>query len=134
VTRDRHLPSLKARERLTWTSSSLGEDDAKELLFNLLHWYLESFTQGSSLLVSRKLSSALATFFIHFHRLWKNYIRHLLLCLASRQVHDTSAIDESADLSELMGGLSPVQTRAALWVIINVMEDASRVDLNAEKK
>lgn len=33
-----------------------------------------------------------------------------------------------------MGGLSPVQTRAALWVIINVMEDASRVDLNAEKK
>ncbi|PNY23890.1 Importin beta-like protein [Tolypocladium capitatum] len=117
--------------KLNKESSSLSDEDAAALLVGLVGWYLDSLSQPSSPLVSRKLASAIATFFFHFHRLWPRYLRHLIVCLASRQSCHLGAIDDSVDATAALANLDPAQLQAALWVATSVMEDVGRFDLNA---
>ncbi|CAM1510299.1 Fc.00g006340.m01.CDS01 [Cosmosporella sp. VM-42] len=71
--------------KLNTESSSLTNNDANELLMSLIGWYLESIARGYGTLVIRKLSSALATFFLHFPHLWRYFVRHLVVCFISGQ-------------------------------------------------
>ncbi|KAF4504396.1 hypothetical protein G6O67_008335 [Ophiocordyceps sinensis] len=119
--------------KLNKESSSLRDVDANELLVRLVGWYLDALGQAHCPLVSRKLSSAVATHFIHFHRLWPRYVHHLTVCLASRQSHSPNAIDDTVDTAAALGNLQPGQLQAALWVVTSVMEDVSRIDLNTNK-
>ncbi|KND92626.1 Importin beta-like protein [Tolypocladium ophioglossoides CBS 100239] len=116
--------------KLNKESFSLSDEDAAELLVRLVGWYLESLSQPSGPLVSRKLASAIATFFLHFHRLWPRYLCHLIVCLASRQSCRLGAIDDSIDTTAALASLDPAQLQAALWVATSVMEDVGRFDLN----
>ena len=115
-------------------SSSLSKDDAIELLLNLIGWYIDSFFRGTSPLVSRKLSSALATFLVHFHTLWGRYICHLAACLGPRQSYHPGLVVEPEELCSSITFLGPAELEAILWVVANVMEDASKLDLDSEKK
>lgn len=101
---------------------------------NLVEWYIISLSENNSPLVTRKLSSALATFLVQFYRLWNHFVRHLIVCLASGQTHQINSIDEISDLHVALELLGPLQVQAALWVIGNVVEDASKLDLNTDKK
>ncbi|KAM4055643.1 importin 13 [Hirsutella rhossiliensis] len=129
----RFFGALTVIIKLNKESSSLSDAEANELLVHLVGWYLDALSQAYSPLVSRKLSSAVATHFIHFHRLWPRYLRHLIVCLASRQSHSLDAIDGTVDTAAVLGNLQPGQLQAALWVVTSVMEDVSRIDLNTNK-
>lgn len=120
----------------TPSSQNLSDADGAELLIYLMGWYLASFDRGASPLVSRKLASALSAFIIHFHHLCRLYVRHLVFCIASGEsFHPKAAHDGDAqDLLPIIKDLSPPQLRAALWVVSNLMEDVSKLDLNSEKK
>ncbi|KAK5988739.1 Importin beta-like protein [Cladobotryum mycophilum] len=120
--------------KLNTESSSLSDADAVELLVSLIRWYLSALRQQSGQLVLRKISSALATFFLYFHRLWAKYIRHLVICLASHQSWHPDTIDDTIDYNATLSTLAPAQLQAALWVVSSVVEDVTRFDLNAVNK
>lgn len=115
-------------------STSLSEENAKELLAHLITWYLESFELSNNALVPRKLSSALATYFIHFHNLWPNYVRHLVTCSVSHHFHNPFNLDSSDEISNLLVNTEKDNLKAVLWVITSVMEDVTKIDLNAINK
>lgn len=120
--------------KLNTESSSLSENDATELLVNLVHWYLESQAEGAAPLVTRKLSSALATFLVHFHHIWLHFVQHLVISLAEGQAYSASQSPQRDTFEVALDRLGPLQLRSALWVIANVAEDASKLDLNAQKR
>ncbi|GAB0135516.1 hypothetical protein EsDP_00003851 [Epichloe bromicola] len=117
--------------KLNRESTSLSEENAKELLVHLITWYLESFELSNNALVPRKLSSALATYFIHFHKLWPNYVRHLVACSVSHHFHNPFNLDSSDEISNLLVNVEKDNLKAVLWVITSVMEDVTKIDLNA---
>ncbi|PFH55465.1 hypothetical protein XA68_18268 [Ophiocordyceps unilateralis] len=120
--------------KLNKESCALSHGDATELLIRLVGWYIRSLMRPDSPLVLRKLSSAIATYFIQFHHLWPLYLRHLVICLASsRSLSPTTTLgyDEAAPA---LSSLCPRRLQAAVWVVTSVMEDVSRIDLNAGMK
>ncbi|KAF4120256.1 importin 13 [Geosmithia morbida] len=117
----------------TESSSSLSDNDATELLLNLVGWYLESFSKNSTPLVTRKLASALATFLIHRHQVWHRYIIHLAMCISSGQAHHPGILKDSEAPASALNNLDGTSLQAILWVVQNVMEDASKLDLNSEQ-
>lgn len=120
--------------KLNTESSSLSEDDATELLVNLVRWYLEAQNEGAAALVSRKLASALATFLVHFHTIWLHFVQHLTISLAESQAYPPSQASQRDTFEVALERLGPLQLRSALWVVGNVAEDASKLDLNAQKR
>ncbi|GFP60513.1 importin beta-like protein kap111 [Trichoderma asperellum] len=117
--------------KLNTENASLSDSDAIELLVSLLEWYLGALQQKTGLLVVRKLASALATYFIYFHRLCNRYIFHLLVSLASNRAWQPGTIDESVDFNAISERLTGVHLHAAILVISNILEDVTRIDLNA---
>lgn len=115
-------------------SAALSDDDATELLLSLVGWYLDAIAQGTSPLVSKKLSSALATFFLRYHQLWPRYICHLIFCFASHQIYRPDLVDPSLDIATFAQKLEPQKIQAILWVATTVAEDATKVDLNTATK
>lgn len=137
LNRERYVARLYSRRTLAYfrRSTSLSEENAKELLMHLTEWYLDSFQTSTSSLVPRKLSSALATYFVHFHHLWPNYVRHLIVCLLSQCYHDPFCLNVSDnEISNLFVSVETNHLRAVLWVITSVLEDATKIDLNAISK
>jgi hypothetical protein len=123
--------------KLNTESHSLSDADATELLVNLVRWYLESLVEGTAPLVTRKLASALATFLIHCHRVWPQFIQHLVICLAQKHPRPPPSSNQvrlSDDFAQALENLESIGLRAALWVVENVAEDVSKLDLNAEKR
>lgn len=119
---------------MTSISASLSDSDAIELLVSLSEWYLGALQQKTGLLVVRKLASALATYFIYFHRLCNRYIFHLLVSLASNRAWQPGTIGESVDFNAISESLTGVHLHAAILVISNILEDVTRIDLNAASK
>lgn len=120
--------------KLNTESSSLSDDDATELLVNLIRWYLESLSQGAAPLVTRKLSSALATFLVHFQHIWQHFVQHLVISLAGGQAYPPSPLAQPEAFSAALERLEPLQLKSALWAIGNVAEDISKLDLNAPNR
>ncbi|KAF4450596.1 hypothetical protein F53441_6257 [Fusarium austroafricanum] len=117
--------------KLNNESSSLSPDNAAELLLLLIGHYLETLRSGSSPLVVRKLASALATFFLNFHQVWRRFVHHLVLCLISGQPCPPSALDDAPDAPSLIERMEPSQSQAALWVLTNILDEVAKVNLNA---
>ncbi|KAL7787016.1 armadillo-type protein [Trichoderma ceciliae] len=117
--------------KLNTENASLTDSDAIELLVSLLEWYLSALQQKTGLLVVRKLSSALATYFLYFHRLCSRYVFHLLVCLASNRAWQPGTIDDSVDFNTISDSLEGIHLHAAILVISNILEDVTRIDLNA---
>lgn len=116
--------------KLNTESSTLAEDDAKQLLLSLINWFVRSLTNGSMALVIRKLASALVTFFVHFSRLWPDCVHHLLYCLDMGHAvpRDES---ETSPTSDLLSSLSESSFLAAIWFITALVEDVSRLDMKS---
>ncbi|RCI10987.1 hypothetical protein L249_5439 [Ophiocordyceps polyrhachis-furcata BCC 54312] len=120
--------------KLNKESATLSNDDATELLIRLIGWYIRSLMQADSLLVLKKLSSAIATYFIQFHYLWPCYLRHLVICLASSRSLSTKATLDTGDTTAALNSLCAKRLQAVIWVLTSVMEDVSRIDLTAGNK
>lgn len=118
--------------KLNTESSTLSEDDAKQLLQSVIAWFVRSLSDESMALVIRKLASALVTFFVHFSHLWPDCVHHLLYCL---DIGHAVPRDESknAPTSDLLSSLSDSQFLAAIWFITALVEDISRLEMKSEK-
>jgi len=111
----------------------LSEDDSKELLLNLIQWFVRSLGDGSGPLVIRKLCSALVTYFIHFSQLWSNCVHHLVYCL---DIGRAVAIDDAKDASpapDIIAGLDESKLQAALWFAASFVEETGKTDMNSPK-
>lgn len=115
-------------------SDSLSDEEAAELLKNMLGWYLESLQKVSGRLVTRKLVSAIATYFFRFYRLWPHYLAHLVGCLAAGQTRPMLGTKESINVETALASLDGQRAQAALWVATHIVEDASRLDMNSSAK
>ena len=115
-------------------SSALSIDDAEELLVALIDWYLAALSRNDSSLVTRKLASALSTFFIHFSQLWPNCVLHLLVCLASFKGCPPNKVNGDVELSMVAETLGSLQIQPALWVVTNIAEDTAKLDINVAAK
>ena len=98
--------------KLNTESASLSEDDARELLANLVGWYLDSLAEGTAPLVMRKLASALSTFLVHFHRVWPHFTQQLVACLAQGEPHPLSASTRPEDFPPALETLGHTQLKA----------------------
>jgi hypothetical protein len=128
------LPKTVYVYSLTSRSSSLTPENAAELLEVLIGRYIDTLRSGTSPLVARKLASALATFFLSFHQVWGTFCHHLVLCLVSGQSCRPSALHNAPDSSSLIDRMNPSQLQPALWVLRNVLEEATKINLNSPKK
>lgn len=119
---------------LVWLSSPLSDDDATELLLSLIGWFLDSLNSKTGPLVVRKLSSALATFFLHYSRIWRQFVPHLSACLLSGRPCSLAALDDATDPRSVLEQLRPAQIQAVLWVVTNILEDVAKFDFQSAQK
>ena len=104
------------------------------LLKHLFSWLADSLNSGTTALVPRKLSSAVGTFFLHYHLLWQNSIHHLATFLASRTFHDPQTLTRPESLVSSCEAMLEKNVQALLWVTSSIMEDVVRVEWNSTKK
>ncbi|KAF9869360.1 hypothetical protein CkaCkLH20_13171 [Colletotrichum karsti] len=119
--------------KLNTESSSLSENDASELLQNLVGWFVKSLDDGSGAMVVRKLSSALVTFFLYFPSRWEWCIRHLCCSLSEGVSVPLESIGRTLDLSSLLQTVHPRKLQAALWFSATLVDEASKVEMNSAK-
>ncbi|KAH7308240.1 armadillo-type protein [Stachybotrys elegans] len=117
--------------KLNTESAALSDEDATELLMSLVGWYIDALTQSTGPLVAKKLSSALAAFFHHFHRLWPRYLTHLAYCFATRQVIPPGTVPSSLDTPAILQQLDPAKLQGIIWIVTTIVEDSTKFDLNA---
>ncbi|KAK0384775.1 hypothetical protein NLU13_7253 [Sarocladium strictum] len=106
--------------KLNTESAALSQENAEELLAQLLGWYAQSLSAQHTGIVARKISSALSTFFVHFHGLWPHILRHITQSFSKHLLHCQAQHDTHY-----------LTIRAATWVLTSILEDCARKDLNA---
>lgn len=95
---------------------------------------MESLHRDSSHLVTRKLVSALATFFFRFHHLWPRYLAHLAICLATDRTRPPLDSGDEMPMDQLLQSLEIPKIQAVVWIASHIVEDASRLDMNSAAK
>lgn len=125
---DKHRPVLI--EDLS-CSASLGHEEADELFTRILAWLVESTIEGSSSLVTRKLSSALVVFCLHFPTHGHPCLRRLLCSLYLRR-HANA--DEIARCWGARSVLEPRVLETAVLFATDLVEESGKVDVNSEKQ
>ncbi|KAL1873975.1 hypothetical protein VTK73DRAFT_676 [Phialemonium thermophilum] len=119
--------------KLNTESSNLSDEEARELLQNLVNWVIRCLQDGSGPMVIRKLCSALATYFIHFSQLWPFCVRHLVHCLDLGRSVPVEQVGSAAQMDAVLGTLSLAKLQAALWFAASFVEDVGKTDMNSAK-
>ncbi|CAK7197918.1 member of the karyopherin-beta [Sporothrix eucalyptigena] len=119
--------------KLNTESISLSDDDARELLQNLLRWLALSAIAQSAILSTQKLCQALSTFFIHFPTLWPNCVKSLLLCLRTGHNVTHRDVEHAPGISEIAAGLDWRLTRVALNFTNILVTDVGKTDMRIPK-
>ncbi|PKS11859.1 hypothetical protein jhhlp_001153 [Lomentospora prolificans] len=124
----RFFGALTLIVKLNTDSSSLAEPELTELFSSLLGWFAKSALDSSSGLVTRKLSTALVTFFLYFPTHSRPCLRHLICCLHLQRYANT---DELHNALAWIPDLSPRALQAAILFAADLVEEAAKVDLNS---
>ncbi|KAK3692694.1 armadillo-type protein [Podospora appendiculata] len=119
--------------KLNRDSASLTDDEAKELLQNIVGWVLQSLVDGSSAFVTKKLCSALITFFIHFPHLWPSCLRHFLYCLDIGRSTPVESLDDALQTNIIVGNLDRRKLTVAVWFATTLVEEVGKTDMNSPK-
>lgn len=114
-------------------SSSLSDDDASELLRNLLRWLASSVGDQAAGLSTQKLWQALATFFIHFPTLWPNCVKSLLVCLRTGDSVTHEDVERAPNIAEIVAGLDWRLLRVALGFTNTLVTDVGKTDMRIPK-
>ncbi len=88
---------------------------------------------NASFLATQKLCHALATFFVHFSRLWPNCVRHVVLCLKAGRPLPVDEARDAAPVADLVRSLDWPLFRVALWFVKNLVDEMDKVDINSVK-
>ncbi|KAK3368200.1 armadillo-type protein [Podospora didyma] len=119
--------------KLNRDSAELSEDEAKGLIENIVGWVLQSLADGSGAFVTKKLCSALVTYFIHFSHLWPSCVRHFVSCLDIGRAFPPDALDDTLPTKELVLKLNGQQTKLAVWFIASLVDEVGKTDMNSPK-
>lgn len=112
-------------------STSLDHEEADELFTSILGWLVESTIEGSSSLVTRKLSSALVVFCLHFPTHGSPCLRRLLCSLYLRR-HANA--DEIAGFWDAHPVFEPRLLETAVVFATDLVEESGKVDVNSESQ
>lgn len=85
------------------------------------------------MLVIRKLSSALATYFIYFSHLWTRCVRHLVQCLDLGRAFPVDSVDDALHVGAVADKLSLDKLNAAIFFAAAFVEDVAKTDINSAK-
>lgn len=80
-----------------------------------------------------KLCSALSTFFIHFSRLWKQCIRHLVQCLDIGRCIPVREFDDGVPVWMAANGLSWNKIQAVICFASDLADNVERTDANSAR-
>ncbi|SPN98302.1 uncharacterized protein DNG_01356 [Cephalotrichum gorgonifer] len=127
----RFFGALTLMVKLNTDSASLKPEDADELFSSILGWLVESAVDGSSSLVTRKLSSALVIFFLHFPTRGHPCLRRLLCSLYLRRHAST---DEIAEFWSVQPAFEPRILETAIVFATDLIDEAGKVDVNSAEQ
>ncbi|KAK4249639.1 hypothetical protein C7999DRAFT_39301 [Corynascus novoguineensis] len=119
--------------KLNRDSTGLSEDDAKNLLENIISWTIQSLADGAGNFVIKKLCTALVTFFMHFSHLWPNCIRHFIHCLDLGRGVPVDSLDDALPTDVLVSKLDRRKLRVAIWFATSFVEEVGKTDMSAPK-
>ena len=114
-------------------SAGLSDDDAKGLLENIIGWTVQSLVDGAGAFVTRKLCSALVTYFMHFSHLWPSCLRHFLYCLDLGGGAPVENLDDALGTDVLVSKLDRQRLRVAIWFATSLVEEVGKTDMSAAK-
>ncbi|AEO69005.1 uncharacterized protein THITE_2054084 [Thermothielavioides terrestris NRRL 8126] len=119
--------------KLNRDSADLSEDDAKRLLESIIGWVIQSLSDGAGHFVTKKLCSALVTYFMHFSHLWPACVRHFIYCLDLGRGASVESLDDALQTDLLVGKLDRQKLRAAIWFATSFVEEVGKTDMTAPK-
>ncbi|KAL2132662.1 hypothetical protein VTI74DRAFT_3532 [Chaetomium olivicolor] len=119
--------------KLNRDSSGLSEDDAKGLLESIIGWVIQSLADGAGAFVTKKLCTALATYFMNFSHIWPSCIRHFVYCLDLGRGAPPEALDDALGTEILVSKLDRQKLRVAIWFATSFVEEVGKTDMNAPK-
>jgi hypothetical protein len=119
--------------KLNRDSAALSEDEAQGLVQNIISWTVQSLTDGAGAFVTRKLCSALVTYFMHFSHLWPNCVRHFLYCLDIGRGTPVESLDDALGTDILVSKLDRQKLRVAIWFVTSFVEEVGKTDMSAPK-
>ncbi|KAK3939954.1 armadillo-type protein [Diplogelasinospora grovesii] len=119
--------------KLNRDSDGMSEDDAKELLQKVIGWFLQSLVDGSGAFVTKKLCTALVTYFMRFSQLWPHPLRHLLYSLDIGRGMPVEGLDDALPANVIVGNLDRRKLRAAIWFTASLVEEITKTDMNVAK-
>jgi hypothetical protein len=114
-------------------SANLTENDAKELLQNVVGWLLTSMNDGTANFVLKKLCSALVTHFIYFSQLWPKCVRQLIYCLDIGRSLPVEAVDEALQTDAVIGSLDAKKMWVAIQFATALVEEVNKTEMNSER-
>ncbi|KAB5558299.1 armadillo-type protein [Coniochaeta sp. 2T2.1] len=126
--------------KLNTDSSSLSDEQATELLHNLVGWFLQAAEEsgsghgsGKDSFVLKKLSSALSTYFIHFSRLWKHCVSHLVQSFDAGRCIPIQDFDSAVPVWQAASSLSSGKLEALVRFAIDLGDMAHVTDPKSAK-
>ncbi|KAK4169230.1 importin-13 [Cladorrhinum sp. PSN259] len=128
----RFFAALTLMIKLNRDSASLSENDAKGLLESIINWTIQSLNDGAGSIVTRKLCSALVTYFVHFSHLWPSCVRHFIYCLDLGRGTQADAVDDALATNLLVEKLNREKLRGAVWFAMTLVEEVGKTDMNSE--
>lgn len=127
----RFFAALTLMIKLNRDSTSLSEDDAKGLLESIINWTIQSLNDGAGAIVTRKLCSALVTYFVHFSHLWPSCVRHFIYCLDLGRGTRADSLDDALTTSILVEKLDCQKLKVAVWFASTLVEEVGKTDMNS---
>lgn len=97
-------------------------------------WLIRYTENNKGALVTRKLCSALVTYFLHFPETWTKCIRHLIYCLCIGQAVPYDSLESAPETSILLQSTPKVKGRAVLWFAAALAEEVGKTDSNLIKQ
>jgi hypothetical protein len=129
----RFYAALTVIIKLNRDSAGLGEDDARGLLESIIGWTIQSLVDGAANFVTKKLCSALVTYFVHFSHLWPNCVRHFIYCLDLGRGAPVESLDDALQTDVLVGKLDRRKLNVAIWFATTLVEEVGKTDMTAPK-
>ncbi|TAQ84155.1 hypothetical protein B7494_g7529 [Chlorociboria aeruginascens] len=131
--RVRFFGALTFAVKLNTDSKSLSEEDAQEVLQNLISWTIKFVANGEGPLVVRKLCSTLVTYFLQLSDSWKMCVKHLTYCLSVHQVVPPEGLEDNLDMINLIENLSVGARTIILWFATSLAEEVGKTDSTSLK-
>ena len=102
------------------------EDNALEVLDKVLFWLVQLVLANEATLVTRKLCTALAVYFIQSAGSWQRCIRHLMCCFHASTVLHENVLDAYATDNEVLSTLSLSQVITTLYFANALAEEVGK--------